>query len=932
MRNVGYSTCVDFLRLIRSGFGWAFVTAIVLMLSPLLNADTYECVDLPTSVSAGDNFADKTSTESELASHTYVAAWLNAVGDYVQFSVDVPVAGNYGVCVKNRSQDDNGVYQLKYSEDGTSFVDLANGTFDQGNVFYLPVLETNYPGLVTVESAGTKYFRFEVTGQNPDANDFDLMLCEIELIPVLSGSVSTGSLSYYANVDAEEGYYLRYNANAVNQSVTFTLNASEADDYVVLIRNVFANNRGQYQLYVDGVAQGGVIDQYDASVSLPLTNHGVVNLTAGNHDFELRTVGKNGASSSYKIGVDSVMLCETDAIVRVDSGMNAERYFGEWDKSTYNPNYYGSYYRYARPGYDRFMSSYESTSNIATIAWKPWFSDGQGLLVAGWYDVSYWLPDGSSNRATNAPFTVHAMDADYTHYVNQRGAGGSWVTLGTYAFQAGRATDSGYVTLSNDADGFVIAGPIKFEYRGDISTPLPTPRSTQSGGSGTYSVRHGIPKQTIRGLGVEMQFEDMKTGDRNRVKGIPGALVSSERTRFANELLGFGNGFRYVRFAAGIYYSGTSSNDKQLQQSWSTENQELSDLFTQAGIDGVNFEYWSPTPYFKSNGIYTGGALKQFDSTFLSEFGNAIVADLQYVNDNIAPVKMFSLQNEPHVSETSYASCEYTDSEYYDTFSVVAPIIKNAFPDVFIHADSGAGQEGAGSAEIQADATALSYVDGWSWHRVGRSSDDQIVRAGNHFNYNSNGKEVFSSEFEYLTGAGSAWRTVNTAQSIMNWFVFMESETWFWLHALKPTRNDLTERFSLGQWRPDSDHEYLAFPELKKGYWSYNYYHWNSVVGFLKYMPWNSALYQVDEDQVRHDNRIMAYKTPQGKLVIVLTNRSADETFTFNINTGVGPSYTGRRIDSETRNNSGSYLARQYGSSISCEVPPLSIEFWIQDL
>lgn len=161
----------------------------------------------------------------------------------------------------------------------------------------------------------------------------------------------------------------------------------------------------------------------------------------------------------------------------------------------------------------------------------------------------------------------------------------------------------------------------------------------------------------------------------------------------------------------------------------------------------------------------------------------------------------------------------------------------------------------------------------------------------------------------------------------MNWFTFANSPTWFWLHALKPTYNIEASGYSLGFWRPEDDHDFSKSTHIKKGHWDYNQNNFNALAGFLKYMPWNSQRFAVDEHQILDDNRIMAFKTPKGKLVVVLTNRSG-APFTFNINTGTDKSFKGYRYTPSMRN---AKLKKLKGSSISPTVPNLSIEFWVED-
>lgn len=122
---------------------------------------------------------------------------------------------------------------------------------------------------------------------------------------------------------------------------------------------------------------------------------------------------------------------------------------------------------------------------------------------------------------------------------------------------------------------------------------------------------------------------------------------------------------------------------------------------------------------------------------------------------------------------------------------------------------------------------------------------------------------------------------MNTGQALMNWMVFENSPTWFWLHALKPVTNMEATGYSLGFWRPPGKLKENLRPAIESGHWDYNPYNWNAIAGFLKYMPWDSTRLTVDEDTIRYDQRIMVW-TKQGHIGIVLSNRGL-VPFTFHL-------------------------------------------------
>ncbi|MFF6983518.1 twin-arginine translocation signal domain-containing protein [Streptomyces sp. NPDC008343] len=465
---------------------------------------------------------------------------------------------------------------------------------------------------------------------------------------------------------------------------------------------------------------------------------------------------------------------------------------------------------------------------------------------------------------------------------------------------------------------------------GAALSPLVNFSTAQAASSGDYTIRFDNGRrQTILGLGFEIQADSIGSGNNGlpaAVSGVPYDLTDSERTRFYQQMLKAGRsdrGFRYCRLAMGLYYRGLDPTKKLMRDRYQGQAALLADMCRQAGIEGLSVEYWSPAPGWKSNDAYIGGKLKAFDSDTLSQFGDALVADLDHLTASGLHISQWGLQNEPTVSAT-YSSCRYTADEYVTTFKAVAPKIRAKYPNVMIMADSEHGWGGEIGSAILADPAALDLVDAWTYHRIGYDSDYQI---NNDFNRLAMGKPVFNNEFEYLDNTTSDWRTINTAQSIMNWMTFQNSPTWYWLHALKPIANAEAPGYSLGYWRPPADTDFTRYPDLKPGHWTWNPQNWNGVAGFVKYMPWNSVRYHVEESAVLPNRRIMAWKTPTDKPVFAVTNRMSTESFTYTVDTRTAGTFQGYRY-SPTVNNQ--QLAAKDGPELTITVPPLSVEFWVR--
>lgn len=696
------------------------------------------------------------------------------------------------------------------------------------------------------------------------------------------------------DTQASGGQWHHYKANADGDFIEYSLPVSKAGSYAVRVRVKKYTNRGKVQLAIGGSAQGQVMDLYAANGTYATVQLGLVTFgSSGPKSFRFTVLGKNTASTDRHVAVDAITLVpvyEAENLPSTNSGDPAVVWSdvgasgGQWHN--YQANAVGDYIEYTLDDIER------GTYQVKVVT-KTFTNRGKvQLSVAGGGNVGAVIDLYSSVAAF--------VTGDLGSF--------TFNTTGSKKFRftvSGKNSNSTGHQVGIDA---ILLDP--------LSQPTPS-----------YKIRLDQPRQTIWGLGVEIQSDTIGSGNDglpDKVSGVPHDLIPSEKTRFYNDLL---KGFRYVRLALGLYVRGLTPDKKNIIERYPGQMQELSTMIQQSGMEGAAVEYWSPAPYWKSNGSYLGGSLKQFDNGFLNNFADAVVQDLQYLKSSGIPVTMWGLQNEPDVNHTRYSTAGYTDTQYYSTFKVVAPKVKAAFPNVFIHNESRAGQDGRGSELIRNDNAALSYVDGWSWHRIGTNANEQISRD---FRGNSVGRPVFNNEFEYFNHTlfpQPEDRLLNTAQSITNWMTFQNSPTWFWLHALKPTYNSESERFGLGLWRPYDDNDFSKYSQIQKGHFDFLPQNWHAVAGFLKYMPWDSVRYHVDEPTIRNDSRIMAWRTPAGKHAFVLTNRSG-ASFTFDVDVGVSKTFSGHRY---TLSSADQPLGTVTGPQSSITVPNYAIEFWVEN-
>lgn len=455
-------------------------------------------------------------------------------------------------------------------------------------------------------------------------------------------------------------------------------------------------------------------------------------------------------------------------------------------------------------------------------------------------------------------------------------------------------------------------------------------------------------------MGFEIQSDSINSGNRgmpNSFSSVPHDLVPAERNRLADEML---KGFRYCRLAGGLYWRGLDPEQKYLEPRWPEQLTELKALLDRAGVESLSFEYWSPPPFWKANRQYMNSkahpdnTLRCFGhdfkndpdyhgdvDRFLADFAEANRRNLQTLRDAGLKVGFFGLQNEPFAN-TGYSSCTYSYASYARTFCAVAPVVRQFDPSIKIIADTCYDAPHYIASVLKNPATA-NLVDLLVVHAVGADSSTVVSNLKRTRELISQPLPLYQNEYEYLDGPTSPARCLNTVQNIINWYQLAQSPTWYWIHCLKPIQNSEASGYSLGFWRPPGDTEPLP-PAVSKvgdvapGHFIWNPYNWYAVAGFLKHMPWNSTVLKVEEAKSDPDMRILAFKRPDGKEVIVVSNRSG-KSFTFDIDTGLAnPTFTGFRYTPTDAGEGflGKPIGGMSGRTLKVAVADLTWEFWVE--
>jgi hypothetical protein len=343
------------------------------------------------------------------------------------------------------------------------------------------------------------------------------------------------------------------------------------------------------------------------------------------------------------------------------------------------------------------------------------------------------------------------------------------------------------------------------------------------------------PKQTIWGLGFEIQSDSIGSGNRGLPKepiAVPHDLVPSERERLAREMLA---GFRYCRLAGGLYWRGLCEEKKQLRPRWPEQLEELRELLDTAKVEGLSFEYWSPAPYWKGNRAFSGPSratnrLRCFSrgwendteyqgdtERFLHDFGNAVVNDIKTLEEAGLKVSMWGLQNEPYVGHNLYPTCLYhIPQAFVRAYRVVAGAIRQHDPTILLFADTEKSFPNKIVTGMH-DPEVAALVDAYVVHTIGAPSENvRQVHARITNSKRLPRRPWFQNEYEYLTGGATPDRCLNTVQHIMNSFQLAENPTWFWLHALKPLKNAEASGYSLGFWNSLIEPAVLSDGKLRR--------------------------------------------------------------------------------------------------------------------
>jgi hypothetical protein len=232
----------------------------------------------------------------------------NAVGDFVEYSLNVASPGSYTISVTYKALASRGIARLSIG--GTPQGD----TFDQRATGYRTV------SLGSRElSAGTHLFRFQVTGTS--GTGYSLSVDAITLVssntpqpPPPTGATTfeaenlnfaaSDTVTSYNDDAASAGSYDHLAANAVGDYVEYTANVATAGTYTVKFAFKGLNSRGTAQVRVNGEPLGSPVDQRPAGYRT--VTLGQTALLAGPNTFRLQVTGSSG--TGFSLSADAITI------------------------------------------------------------------------------------------------------------------------------------------------------------------------------------------------------------------------------------------------------------------------------------------------------------------------------------------------------------------------------------------------------------------------------------------------------------------------------------------------------------------------------------------------------------------------------------------------------------------------------------------------
>ncbi|MBA3571523.1 MAG: carbohydrate-binding protein, partial [Pyrinomonadaceae bacterium] len=234
----------------------------------------------------------------------------NSIGDFVTYSVGVTKPGVYRVKVRTKTLSNRGIFQLS--------INGVNQGLPQDQYTASAGYAVHDLGYVALPTTGNNAFKFQVTGRNPSSTGQWLAFDSIELVPAprletetltVAEKVSSGTHKIFTHDSLSRRAGTLLGNNQVGDFVTYSVPVAKTGTYKVKVAVRTLNNRGIFQLSVDGVNQGLPQDQYSSVSGFEIRDLGTITFnTTGNKLFKFSVTGRNPSSSGRWLAFDFIEL------------------------------------------------------------------------------------------------------------------------------------------------------------------------------------------------------------------------------------------------------------------------------------------------------------------------------------------------------------------------------------------------------------------------------------------------------------------------------------------------------------------------------------------------------------------------------------------------------------------------------------------------
>lgn len=509
---------------------------------------------------------------------------------------------------------------------------------------------------------------------------------------------------------------------------------------------------------------------------------------------------------------------------------------------------------------------------------------------------------------------------------------------------------------------------------------------------GLFAVDRQTAGQTYMGGYIEIQPDSFNGGSSTPAIdgatdtwGFPQSLTPSEQVRLRQNLFpGGGVGLKYIRFPLGFAYRGGRVIDdatgliKQIGERYAGQNAAIASLLANVVAEGGGLmpEYWSPAPYWKTTGKYGGGELwagggysrttklqsirtsdvTQFNAQ-VAAFTDAIINDLEYLHQNVAPVRGFGLQNEPVFDFVqNYGTCGYDSATMVAVLKSLIPKIRNSAilstysgqPNtVLLHHNSWEGFDPASEGGlIVSDATVLStgktaLQEMWAGSRhdienISADAEYLRVNAGTWRGYAA--KPNFINEFEYFTPGDHTdqWRCANSMLKMVYELRYLQAPVVMpIIHVAKQLGQSSSESNTIGYalakvrlpapYGEDPSTPGDSDPAINYGEFGFvapNYNAWRFIADNVPH----GSVRRTISGTAPSNIGITALTKPDGKLVLLLANRTASAA-DVTLDLSASAILSGKRYDYQS---AGAALPRKGGAICTFSLQPYSGEAWAE--